>query len=463
LTSATSRKRLLIVDDDLLFCYAVADDLGNDGIPVQSAHTVADGRQICAKMRFDVVILDNTLPDGDGLSLVPDVLRVNDRAKIILVTAFPSFQNAVDAIKSGIYDYLSKPVELGELRLAVDRAFRTSDLERVEQVQRYKETAESEETVIVGTGQGFDELRELISKAATASAPVLITGESGTGKGLVAKSIHYLSSDKGQSFISVNCAAIPETLVEAELFGVEKGAYTGATATRKGLFEIAENGTLFLDEIAEMPIALQSKLLGVLEDRTVRRLGSELSRSVNVRIIAATNAEPEKAIADGKFRLDLFYRLNVIRIHIPPLRERRADIPVLCELFLKRLAPTRHVELSAGEIARLMDYDWPGNVRELRNVLERCLILQDGLVVEPSRLLGPQRTPKEPAAPPQPAARRESDDDAEIVELEVLEKKHILRTYEAFGGNNTRVAEALGISLATLKRKLKSYGVSRAR
>jgi two-component system, NtrC family, response regulator AtoC len=459
-------RRLLIVEDDRFFSELVRGELAGGDLEVVVEHTLAGARRQDVT-RFDVVLLDNSLPDGDGLLLVPDILRVNDGAKIILVTAFPSFDNAVLALKNGVYDYFCKPVDLEELRLAVARSLRTADLERVEQVERYRTTVERGDTVLIGNAAAFAEIERMMRRAALFDAPVLITGETGTGKSLVAKSIHFRGTDPNRTFLSVNCSALPESLVEAELFGVEKGAFTGAVATRKGLLEIADGGTLFLDEIAEMPVGLQAKLLGVLEDRTVRRLGSGVPRTVTTRILAATNADPEQAVAAGRFRGDLYYRLNVIRIHLPPLRERIEDVPALCAFFLQKLAPGRQVELAPGEERQLMAYPWPGNIRELKNIIERSLILEEGARLSPSHLLHgaplalspAAAAPPPAAAAPAPAASASAAGADGLETLAELERRQITRAFQEFGGSHKKTADALGISLSTLRRKLQSYGL----
>jgi DNA-binding NtrC family response regulator len=450
MTETIKGQRLLILDDDQLFCDAIRDEIGNATLSVVTANTLSSANDLCDKYKFDVVLLDNSLPDGSGLSLIPKVLGLNERAKIILVTSFPSWDSAVAALKTGAYDYLSKPIELGELRVTIERALRSSELEQIEQVHRYRSSRESAEAALIGEGPAFLEVRDLIRKAAATRASVLITGDTGTGKNVVAKAIHYSGAFNSQPFISVNCAALPENLVEAELFGVEKGAFTGAIATRKGTFELADGGTLFLDEIGEMPVALQAKLLSVLEDQKVKRVGGDIVRSVDVRIIAATNLDPKRAIEEGQFRRDLYYRLGVIHIHLRPLRERRQDIPQLTRFFIQKFAPGRKSVLPDSEIEYLIQYDWPGNVRELKNVIERCLILQEGPTLHPSSLLAIPARRESEAAP----ARPQSQD---ALALDEVERRHILNTLEGCLNNYTRTAIALGVSLSTLKRKLKKY------
>ena len=370
------KRKILIIDDNDIFCESVHDLLNDEATEVLIANTGKEGLNICAEKKIDVVILDQKLPDTEGITLCPSILDQNEQTKIIFVTAFPSFNNAVEAIKVGAHDYLSKPFEMAELELTVKQAFRTLELEKTEQIQNYRDNQETEETELV-SGEGvFDEIHKMIDIAASSEAPVLITGETGTGKNVVARAIHYKSNLPQKLFLTINCAALPENLIESELFGSEKGAFTGATASRKGIFELADGGTLVLDEIGSMPIHLQSKLLGVLEEKRIRRVGGESFKPINVRVIASANNDLEDAIKNKEFRNDLYYRLSVIRIHIPPLRERKQDIPKLCEHFIAKMARDHKVKLADSELNNLLDYEWPGNVRELRNVIERSLIIQ---------------------------------------------------------------------------------------
>jgi DNA-binding NtrC family response regulator len=443
------KRTMLVIDDDRVFGEAVKDFLTGDGVEVLLANKASDGLTLCSLRKVDVVVLDQQLPDADGHTLCPGILKYNDQSKIIFSTAYPSFENAVKAIRSGAHDYLSKPYDLEELALAVRQAFRTLQLEQVEQVQKYQRDREKEDAVIIG-GAGIADILQLVEIAAVSDSPALITGETGTGKTLVAKAIHFKGKTNNAPFVSINCASLPENLIEAELFGYEKGAFTGAVNAKKGLFEMAEGGTLFLDEIGEMPVHLQSKLLSALEDRTIRRIGGTSTKPVNVRIIAATSVELEAALGKN-FRKDLYYRLSVIRMHIPPLRERRKDIPVLCSHLLKTIT-NRTVEIPDRDMAHLMKYEWPGNVRELKNILERALFVQNGPMLEPSVLLE-KRTPR------LNGCSYPASSGVTIKTLDECEKEIIGEALAQLSGNLTQTAKALGISLSTLKRKINEYHI----
>jgi DNA-binding NtrC family response regulator len=448
------KRTILVIDDDLNFCRTVADYLGNETVEVVAAHTAADCLDACSRLRVDVALLDQKLPDSEGHLLCPAILGYNDQTKIIFSTAFPSFENAVAAVKAGAYDYLSKPFELGELELAVRKALRVIDLEKVEELQSYSHDKEMEDAVLAGSA-GLAEVRRLIERAAAADAPVLITGETGVGKNVVARCIHYSGPWRKAPFVSINCASIPEGLIEAELFGSVKGAFTGASADRKGIFEMADGGTLFLDEIGEMPAHLQTKLLSVLDDKRIKRVGGEAFRRVNVRIISATGVDLENAIKTRTFRKDLYYRLGVIKIHVAPLRERKQDIPELCSHLLSRMAVGRRASVPDTELKLLESYDWPGNVRELRNVLERAAILQPGPSLRPSEFLRAEAA----EGVPQSGLTPSSDTTLPIMTLDEAEKRLMETTLTACSGNYTATAAALGISFSTLKRKLRKYGL----
>lgn len=449
------RKTLLIIDDDKLFCDVMRDYLTSGEMQVFTANTGKEGLDTFLRGNVDVVLLDQNLPDLEGHTLCPALLEHNEQTKIIFITAHPSFEGAVKAIRAGAFDYISKPFELEELSMTVASAFKTLALEKVALVEDYKSRKESEDAVIVGSSYALKEILRLVDLAASTNAPVIITGETGTGKNVIAKSIHFHSAARKNAFISINCAALPENLIEAELFGYEKGAFTGAVASKRGIFEMAEDGTLFLDEIGEMPIHLQTKLLSALEDKKIKRLGGDSIRPVNVRIIAATCLDLEDGM--GKtFRNDLYYRLSVVRIHIPPLRERREDIPELCSYLLKKIGGGRDFRIDETDLRKLMDYDWPGNVRELKNIIERATILQKGPLIRPSELLLKACGPVQTAPAPDIIGS-----NGDIIPLEDMEKAHISRALQKLSGNYTQSAKALGISLSTLKRKVGEYGLKK--
>ena len=453
-----AKTNLLIVDDDRNFAFSVRDYMRTDGIEVYLAHTGKDCLDLCSSTQIDIVLLDQKLPDVEGAELCASILERNSQTKIIFTTAFPSFDNAVKAVRAGAFDYLSKPFELEELDLVLKQALRTLDLEKVEQFQNYRSDVESAENVLVGQSSGIREILRLIDLAATADAPVLITGETGTGKNVAARSVHFRGPLRHAPFIGINCAALPENLIEAELFGHEKGAFSGAVGMKKGLFEVAEGGTLFLDEIGELPVSLQAKLLGVLDDGTFRRLGGTTLLHARVRVIAATSVDIEKGIRERKFREDLFYRLSVIKMHLPPLRERKDDLAELCGFLISRTTKGKGVRLADGELAKLAQYDWPGNVRELRNVIERAIILQQGADLRPSEFLRSSVV----KGPPPPRGRTMPSATAApgpLKTMDEVEKRHILAALEEHGGNFSRAARAVGISLTTLKRKLKKYRI----
>lgn len=447
-----AKRSLLIIDDDTIFCDVVSQYFSEKKIRVLVANTGTESIKICSRQKVEVVLLDQKLPDVKGVDLCPSILKHNDQAKIIFITAYPSFDNAIEALKAGAHDYLSKPFEVDELELAVNRSLRILDLEQAEQIQQYKERKESKAAVIIGRHGDFAFVRSMVDLSSSNSASVLITGETGTGKSLVAKSIHYKGPKRRAAFISVNCASIPESLIEAELFGHEKGAFTGAVTAKKGLFEMAEGGTLFLDEMGALPLHLQSKLLGVLDDKKIKRLGGESIKTVDVRIIAATNIEINNAVKEKTFREDLYYRLSLIRIHVPPLRERRQDIPELCHFFVQDISQDPGLKLSDSEIARLMEYDWPGNVRELRNIIERSIILKQGSYLRPSELL------EEGKASTSDSVSRKLE-TGRIATLAEMEKNHIKHTLSKLSNNHSRTARALGIARSTLKRKIETYGL----
>jgi two-component system response regulator AtoC len=434
---------VLIIDDDRLLCEMAGDFLANNGLRVMSAHSGKEGLELCSQHHFDVVLLDQKLPDAEGYTLCPRIIAASGDVKIIFITAFPSFKNALTAIDSGAFSYLTKPFDLRELKIAIDKCLRVNELEKVEESLNYQSERENVADALVGEAGSLASISALVARAARISSPVLITGETGSGKSRIAKLIHMRSNRRGP-FMAINCAALPENLIESELFGYEKGAFSGAQATKKGLLEIAANGTILLDEIGEMGFHLQAKLLGVLDEMRLRRVGGVIFHPVQVRIMAATNSVLENKIRKKEFREDLFYRLNVLRLQLPPLRNRREDIPTLANQFLREMAPQRHLQLSDADMQSLLLYPWPGNIRELRNVIERAVIhAGEGTELRISQLLSGSMEEGRPSA------------TEAILPLAVIEHQYAMSALSQMNNNLTRTAKALGISLNTLKKKLK--------
>jgi DNA-binding NtrC family response regulator len=393
----------------------------------------------------------------DGMELLQRLAEQPQQIAVVLLTAQGSIDVAVDAMKAGAYDFIQKPVDPARLKQILQNAARQRGTALELEVTKRKLRDTGLFGQMVGPSRPMQEIFHLIEMVAPSTASVLITGESGTGKEMVARTIHDLSPRKNKPFVAINCSAIPETLIESEIFGHEKGAFTGAMERRAGCFELAEEGTLLLDEIGEMPAATQAKLLRVLEDRKLRRLGSKVETPVDVRVLAATNIVPEEAVAKGALRGDLYYRLNVFNIHMPPLREHKEDVPQLMDALLADMNAKhgRNVGgVSEVVLQMFQSHNWPGNVREMRNTMERAVIVCDGPLIEPRHL------------PPNfgNAGVRTVANDGEGIRLEVgttvsdAEKMLILKTLAASNNNKTRAAEILGISLKTLHNKLKEYG-----
>ena len=448
--------KILIVDDEEPARQGLTALLARWGYDVDEA---GDGQEALAKAAAGlpaVVLSDLVMPKMDGLELLRALKTDVPFASVILLTGQGSIDTAVTAMKEGAYDYLTKPVDVARLRLLIPKAAERGEALREVALLRRKLSQVWGMGRLVGTSAGMQEVYRLIEVAAPTTAPVLISGESGTGKELVARTLHDLSPRAKGPFVAVNCAAIPETLLESEIFGHEKGAFTGALERRPGCFELAHEGTIFLDEIAEMNPGTQAKFLRILQDGTVRRLGGRTEIKVDVRVLAATNKDPVKAIQEGSFREDLYYRLNVVSLALPPLRDRRDDIPALVEAFIEEFNARYDKQirsLDESVLSGLIAHSWPGNVRELRNTLERAIIVCDGDIILPKHV------------PPSPSLRAvESGDGPDSVSfrvgtsLEDAEKALILKTLAANGNNKTRAADVLGISLKTLHNKLKTYG-----
>ncbi|MEN8189183.1 MAG: sigma-54 dependent transcriptional regulator [Thermodesulfobacteriota bacterium] len=445
---------VLIIDDDTLFCDSVMMTRPK-GMTFYAAHTAKDGLEQCRARTMDVVVLDQNLPDGNGADLCPDILLLNEQCKIIFASAYPKLETAIQAVKIGAYDYLTKPFALDELLLVINRAIRCAVLEQVEEVSSWENRQKSQQAVFLGKSRAAEKVRQAVSFAATSRASVLLTGDTGTGKSHLAHCIHFQSQAPSSPFISINCGALPENLIESELFGHERGAFTGASKMRKGVFEMADSGTLFLDEIGTLPIHLQAKLLGVLDDGKISRIGSERDRRVNVRIIAATNLDLEQAVSTGAFREDLYYRLSVLHIHMPTLAERLVDIEELSNFFL---AGRGH--LDNGEIQQLMQYSWPGNVRELRNIIDRSLILHQPGPYRPALLIDTDKLPanrRKEQVEPTSEEQNFQVTAGKLPSLAETEKSYIYHVLDAVENNHSEAARVLDISRSTLLRKLKRY------
>lgn len=461
----TFHANILVIDDDAVIRRMARIFFEREGHVVFEAESGQKALEALNSFSHDVILLDVNMPGMNGFETCHAIRKLPAGAStpILLVTASADSQSVEKGFASGATDYITKPINWPILRyrtLNLARASRAEkqviSLKKMEQVHQYTNDLDRSENLLIGDSPAIKNIRYLIKSAADSKVPVLITGETGTGKNVVAKSIHHSGERRDEAFINVNCAALPESLIEAELFGVEKGAYTGAVTSRKGTFELADGGTLFLDEIGEMPFTLQSKLLSVLEEGHIKRIGSEAVRKVDVRIISATNIIPEKAIQEKRFRKDLYYRLGVLCIEIPPLRERKEDIPNLLAYFVRKFAPNRNVQILSSEVESLKNYSWPGNVREMRNIIERCLILQQDSIVYPSLLLGETKK----SLNTEKKVEQIVEVKKNLMTLQQVEREHIQQIFVYCKGNQTHTAKILDISLTTLKRKLKEYRIS---
>jgi len=452
---ATSRRPLtsiLVVDDDADMREWVKEDLEREGFLVETAPGGRAGVERVKAGGIDLVVSDVKMPDLDGLDLLREIREVEPTPFVIIVTGFGSIDTAIRAVKLGACDYITKPFKIDQLLLSIDKALAERSLKS--EVARLREEVSRRDRMdnIIGRSPAMQEILALIRRLSASHANLLITGESGTGKELVARALHTRSPRRNHPFVAVNCAAIPENLLESELFGYARGAHSTASVDRRGLFVEADRGTLFLDEVAELPLPLQPKLLRVLQDGEVRPLGTNRAVRVDVRAIAATNRDLERRLHEGRFREDLYYRLNVIQIHLPPLRGRPEDILPLAEHFLVR-SVERSGKMVGGlrESAKkiLLGYHWPGNVRELENAVERAVALAE------SEFIGPEDLP--PAMQERRSQDRLASAVAQGFTLDQVEREYIEQVLEAEGGNKTRAALRLGLDRKTLYRKLEEY------
>ncbi len=454
---------ILIIDDELLMRISISDALKEEGYNVQSAASGSEGLRAIRDNAYDVIITDLRLPEVDGLQILKACNQYTPKSKILMMTAYGSVETAVEAMKQGAYDYITKPFSMDELLILVKRLMTLRELEDENIYLKQKIEEKYDFSGIVGRSERMLEVFEKIKVVAPTDTTVLITGESGTGKELVASAIHYNSPRKDEAFIKVSCAALPETLLEAELFGHEKGAFTGAIKQKKGRFELAHKGTLFLDEIGEIAQTVQVKLLRVLQEREFERLGGTDTIEVDVRIICATQRDLKKEVQKGSFREDLYYRLNVVPLFMPPLRERKEDILLLADHFLKTFSeqmkrPFRELSVEVKEL--LLRHNYPGNVRELENAIKRAITLCREGVIQPIDL-------------PEDICRRyDEGEGGEMVSqlqhseplsnaVSLFEKQYIMKVLEETKGSKTLTAKLLGISRKTLWEKCKVYGLEK--
>ncbi|NQV22728.1 MAG: sigma-54-dependent Fis family transcriptional regulator [Rhodopirellula sp.] len=447
-------RRILIIDDDRSMCDLLEADLQARDFEVTTHTRPEDALDDLSGREFDVVLTDLKMPRIDGLEVCRQIVGNRPDVPVVVMTAFGSMETAIAAIRAGAYDFVSKPVELDVLALVLNRAIEHRELQEKVRVLSDAVAQAGSFGELLGESPRMQSLFDELSRVADTETSVLIVGESGTGKELVARALHARSRRQSQPFVAINCAALPEALLESELFGHKRGAFTDARSDRPGLFQQADGGTLFLDEVGEIPLALQPKLLRALEERTARPVGDDKEHPFDVRLVAATNRDLESAVEDGRFREDLFFRINVIQIDLPPLRSRGADVLLIAQHFIEQFARRSGREitgLSEAAARRLMDYAWPGNVRELRNAMERSVALTrvDQISVDdlPEKIRVYRRTQLDLG----------SDDPAQLQTLEEVERRYIEHVLKATGNSRTQAARILGLDRKTLYRKLKQY------
>jgi two-component system response regulator HydG len=450
-------RRILIVDDDRDMCEVVAAKLRRGDWEAHWVSSAQDALSVLQAESFDVVLTDLNMPGTNGVELCERIVQNQPDVPVVVITAFGSLETAVASIRAGAYDFVTKPIDMDLLLVALRRAWEHRSLQQ--QVRRLSETVERAQPFeeLIGESPAMKALFEQLGRIAPTDATVLLSGESGTGKELAARALHGRSRRRDGPFLAVNCSALPEALLESELFGHEKGAFTDARSKRDGLLVHADGGTLLLDEVGDMPLALQPRLLRALEERRVRPVGSDREVAFDVRVIAATNQDLEGAVEEGRFREDLFYRLNVIPVHMPPLRARGTDVLLVAQHFLRQFAgrfgkPVKGVSDSVAK--KLLAYDWPGNVREVRNAMERAVALTR------FELLTVDDLPEKIRDYQSSQLLLAGNDPADLLRLEEMERRYILHVLKSVGGNRTLAARILGIARRTLYRKLESGGVA---
>ncbi|MCR6546061.1 sigma-54-dependent transcriptional regulator [Dehalobacterium formicoaceticum] len=458
-------QKILIIDDEEALRSILVQRLKRKGYDTMQAGTAEEGAACVKDNLIDVVLLDLKLPDGDGLSLLPRIKQMQPDIQVVMLTGHGTIESAIEAMKLGAYDYLTKPCNFSELEITLEKAQEQRKLLIENKGLRQVVSRQTSELKIIAKSPQMSRLLEITGKFAQADAPVLIQGESGVGKELFARAIHLGSARANRSYIPLNAGAIPEALIESELFGHEKGAFTGAGGQKIGLVEMADNGTLFLDEIGEMPLLLQVKLLRFLESGEFRRVGDTRLRRVDVRIVAATNRDLQQEVNQGKFRQDLYYRLNSLILDVPPLRERRDDIIPLAEYFLESRSKVNPAEgsylLSSAAKEQLLKYNFPGNVRELAHLVQRGMILTNDGIIEPIDIW-PEKVKPKINSPQLVSSDQDNPDlsnDNRYPTLADVEKNYILSVLEKTEGNRNQAAKLLDISVRNLYRKIQSYGV----
>jgi DNA-binding NtrC family response regulator len=449
--------RALIVDDDLGFRLGLADAVGREGLDVATAGSLAEARADIAGAAPDAILLDLSLPDGNGMELLPDLESLPEPPGVILITGQATIETAVEALRHGVADYLTKPVDVARVKVALANLTRTRELKEEIGSLRGELRSLGRFGLLIGASTAMQGVYDLLAKVARTDATVLLTGETGTGKEVAAQTIHRLSRRHKEPFVAVNCGAVSASLIESELFGHERGSFTGADRTHKGVFEQAHRGTLFLDEVTEMPAELQVRLLRVLETGSLTRVGGAEALRVDLRVIAAANRRVEDAVATGRLREDLHYRLNVFPIVLPPLRERDDDVELLANHFLAELNRAEGVDkqLTRAALTRLRAHGWPGNVRELRNVLQRAFIVAEDVIGAEALPLNARAAVAAATAPAEGLVIHPGTPIAEV------ERMLILATLEQCDHDKRRAAEVLGISLKTLYNRLNEYGAMR--
>ena len=460
------KTRLLVVDDDRnvrRLCVTVGQSLSFSCTEADNAESALEALRAEAP---DLILADLMMPAMSGLDFLENAKKILPHAEIAIMTGHGSIEAAVRAMRAGAYDFITKPFRLEEMRLLLQRMEEKARLVAENEFLRERVTNDMELNGVVGTSPKIQDVLRMVARLKETRTPVLITGESGTGKELIARAIHYRGASAKQPFVAVDCGSLVPTLIESELFGYERGAFTGAQKAKQGLFQSADTGTIFLDEIGELPLEMQAKLLRVLQEKEVRPVGGTSRAKVDVRVIAATNRDLESEYKAGTFRKDLYFRLNVVTVHLPSLRERRSDIPALVHYFLDRYAPGRMLHVSSEAMNALLEYDWPGNVRELENCVERAVALGADDLLDINDL--PPVVLQQDSA--SVAVRRTDTNESEKSlhqlsdsDLEELERATILRVFQQVNGDKTLAGKMLGISRATLYRKLKRYNIKRAK